>query len=67
MAYGNESVRGPGWHSALDMGPHEVAGGLFNSGDGSLCRHAPEPLAKEADLAGALHGGLGEDTDLGRQ
>ena len=60
-------MRGPGWHSALDMGPDEVAGRLCNSGGGSLCRHAPEPLAREADLVGALHCGLGEGIVLGRQ
>ena len=60
-------MRGPGWHSALDMGPDEVAGRLCYSGGRSLRHHAPEPLAREADSAGALHSGLGEGIGLGRQ
>ena len=51
------------------MGPHEVAGGLCNSGGGSLRRHVAEPSAsaREADLEGALRVGLGEGIGLGRQ
>ena len=60
-----ERSRWPGQIDIID--PHELAGGLYNSGGWSLCRHAPEPLAREADLAGTLSGGSGEGIGLGRQ
>ena len=63
----NEIARGPRWPSTLGMDPHEVAGGLHNNGCWSLHRHTPEPLAREANLAGTLHGGPGKDIGLSRQ
>ena len=67
VAWENESVRGSRWPGQLDIDPHEVAGGLYNSGGWSLRRHAPEPSAREANLVGTLHGGPGEGIRLGRQ
>ena len=65
MEWENECVRGSIWPGQLGMDPHELAGGLYNSGGSSLCRNAPEPSANEADLAGGLHGGSGEGIGLG--
>ena len=67
VAWENESVVGSRWSGQLYMDPHKVAGGLYNSGGWSLRRHAPEPLAREADLAGTLRGGSGEGIILGGQ
>ena len=67
VAWENESVRGPGWPRTLVMDPHEVAGGLCNSGGRSLRRHVLKPFAREANLAGTLGGGSGKGISLGKQ
>ena len=60
-------MRGSEWRSTIGMDPHEVAGGLCNNGCSSLRCHAPEPLAREANLVGNLRGGSGEGIGPGRQ
>ena len=60
MVWENESVIGSRWPGQLDIDPHEVDERLHNSGGLSLCRDTPEPLAREANLAGTLHRGSGE-------
>ena len=66
VAWENESVRGSRWPRKLDIDPHEVAGGLNNSGCWSLRRRESEPSAREANLKGTLRSGSGEGIVLCR-